>query len=170
MPNIKLPKTALEPRPNLPAGMYDVMLDGFKPGLSKGADGKAKTVNLQPQMKIINSAGTTTDGKPLNGQKVFDNLNVGFGPRLQDFVHCFGERMVEEGDTVDIPGQFVGPDDDPSKWVYHGPLTGKVGKLELVEIAATKPGAKPTDKVTTIKRYFCAVQGCDVNHMENLAR
>jgi hypothetical protein len=173
MPNLTFPKSALEPRPNLPAGRITVMFKGFKPKLSKKQEGKEQSVNLNPELIIINDSRSTPDGKPLNGQKLFDSLNLSFLPRLQDFVHAFGTPMTESGDNVDLPGYFDGDtsNTDPAKWGnYQGPLTNETAELELAEVPSRKAGAKPTDTQVDIKRYFCRVPGCQVQHMESLIR
>jgi hypothetical protein len=171
MPNLSFPKTALEPRPNLPVGTITVVFSGFKPKLSKPKPGKEQSVNMNPDLKIINDSRTTPDGKPLNGQKVFESLNLSFLPRVQDFVHAFGCEMTENGENVDLPGYFDGDTSakDPTQWgQYHGPLTGEQATLELVEVQSRKPGAKANDTQVDIKRYICRVPGCTVNHMESL--
>lgn len=169
MPNLTFPKSALEPRAQLPAGIVTVIFEGFKPKLSKNKE--KPSVNLNPQLKIVNDSRVDASGKSLNGQKVFDSLNLSFLPRLQDFVHAFGEELVENGDNVDLPGYFDGDTSnaDPAQWgQYHGPLLGRQAQLELVEVPSRKPGAKPTDTQVDIKRYICSVPGCGTRHMESL--
>jgi hypothetical protein len=173
MPNLSFPRSALEPRPNLPAGQLTVVFQGFKPKLSKKQPGKEQSVNMNPILTIVNDSRTGQDGKPLNGQKLFDSLNLSFLPRLQDFIHAFGLEMTANGDNVDIPGYFDGDTSqpDPEKWgTYHGPLEGEQATVELAEVPSRKTGAKPTDTQTDIKRYLCRVSGCTVNHMESLIR
>src|SRR5580700_9155206 len=168
MPNLTFPKSALEPRPNLPAGPLQVVFTGFKPKLSKKKPDKEQSVNMNPEIKIINDSRSDVSGKPLNGQKLFESLNLSFLPRVQDFVHAFGCEMVENGDNVDLPGYFDGDtaNADPSKWgAYHGPLLNEMATIELAEVPSRKPGAKPTDTQVDIKRYICRVSGCTVNHM-----
>lgn len=170
-PNLSFPKSALEPRPNLPVGPIQVIFGGFKPKLSKLQPGKEQSVNLNPELKVINDSRSDPAGKPLNGQKVFENLNLSFLPRLQDFVHAFGIPMTEDGDNVDLPGYWDGDttQKDPTKWGnYHGPLEGQMATLEMAEEVSRKKGAKPTDTQVSIKRYICTVLGCTVNHMESL--
>jgi hypothetical protein len=173
MPNLQFPKSALEPRPNLPAGMIQVIFNGFKPKLSKKQEGKDQTVNMNPELVIINDSRTTADGKPLNGQKLFTSLNLSFLPAVQDFCHAFGQPMTESGDNVDLPGYFDGDTTvvDPAKWgQYHGPLQGEQATIELAEVPSRRQGAKATDTQVDIKRYICRVQGCTTNHMETLIR
>jgi hypothetical protein len=151
--------------------MIQVIFNGFKPKLSKLKVGKTQSVNMNPELKIVNDSRTDPSGKPLNGQKLFENLNLTFLPRVQDFVHAFGQEMVENGDNVDFPGYFDGDTSatDPAKWgQYHGPLQGEIATLELAEEPSRKAGAKPTDTQVSIKRYICRVPGCAVNHMESL--
>lgn len=179
MPNLTFPKSALEPRPNLPAGSIQVMFKGFKPKLSKKQPDKEQSVNLNPELVIVNDSRSDKSGKPLNGQKLFETLNLSFMPRLQDFCHAFGQPMGGEDDTdnahVSIPGYF---DNEPvmqaagwHEWgLYHGPLEGEYATVELAEVKSRKPNAKSTDTQTDIKRYVCRVPGCTVNHMESLIR
>lgn len=171
MANLSFPKSALEPRANLPAGNVDVIFNGFKPKLSKKKEGKEQSVNLNPELKIVNDTRTDASGKSLNGQKVFESLNLTFLPRLVDFVHAFGLELTENGENVDIPGYFDGDTSktDPAAWgTYHGPLLGETATLELAEVQSRKPGAKPGDTQVDIKRYICRVPGCTTQHMESL--
>jgi hypothetical protein len=169
MPSLSFPKSALEPRPNLPPGFIHVIFTGFRPKLSKKGD----SINMNPQLHVVNDPRTDSSGKPLNGQTVFESLNLSFPPRLVDLVHALGCEMVENGDNVDIPGYFDGDtsNPDPSQWgTYHGPLENQVAQLELAEVQSRRSGAKPGDKQTDIKRYICKVQGCTVPHIESLIR
>jgi hypothetical protein len=171
MPNLTFPKSALEPRPNLPAGQITIVFGGFKPKLSKKKEGKDQSVNLNPDLKVINDSRTTPDGKPLNGQRLFESLNLSFLPRVQDFCHAFGVPMTENGDNVDLPGYWDGDttQTDPTKWgAYHGPLQGEQALIELAEVQSRKAGAKATDTQVDIKRYICRVPGCTVQHLESL--
>jgi len=173
MANLSFPKSALEPRPNLPAGPIQVVFLGFKPKLSKKQEGKEQSVNMNPELKIINDSRNDASGKTLNGQKLFDSLNLSFLPRLQDFCHAFGAALTENGENVDIPGYFDGDttNPDPTKWgTYHGPLLNEMGTVELAEVPSRKTGAKPGETQTDIKRYICRVPSCDVQHMETLIR
>ena len=179
-PNLQFPKSALEPRPAFKAGIYDVMFKGFKQSLSKNANETTgeKSINLNPELTICNSPETFPDGKPYNGSKVFTPLNLSFLPAVQDFFHCFGDVLVENGDVIDLPGSFGNgtSDPDPKNWgPYSGVSLNAIGKIELVETPANKKvGNKyvpdPTKTRTEIKRYICNVPGCAVNHLETLIR
>lgn len=178
MPNLQFPKTALEPRPNIPPGVVQVMFKGFKPSLSKKQEGKDQTINLNPELVIVNHPGTFPDGKPINGSKVFTSLNLSFLPAVQDFFHCFGEQLIENGDNVEIPGQFANgtSDPNPANWgPYSGSCVNAVGSLELLEVQANKKVGNtyvpdPTKTRTDIKRYMCQVPGCTAQHVESLIR
>lgn len=181
MPNMTFPKSALEPRPNLPAGIYDVMFKGFKPALSKNPSESTgeKSINLNPEIVICNSPLTFgKENKPVNGQKVFTSLNLSFLPAVQDFFHCFGETLIENGENVDLPGSFANgtANPDPKQWgPYSGAAVNCIGKIELVEVQANKKVGNtyvpdPTKTRTEIKRYHCAVPGCTIEHMESLIR
>ena len=177
MANLTFPKSALEPRPNVPAGKITVMFKGFKPKLSKKQEGKDQTVNLNPELVIVNDSRSFPDGKPLNGAKLFESLNLSFLPRVQDFCHALGVPLTEDGDNVTLPGYFDGDNDnpDPTRWGnFQGPMLNETLELELVEVQANKKGPDgkyhpdPTKTRTDIKRYFCRVPGCQVQHLESL--
>jgi hypothetical protein len=155
--------------------MIEVVFTGFKPKLSKKKEGKDQSVNLNPEIKVVNDSRSDASGKPLNGQKLFESLNLSFLPRVQDFCHAFGAPMTENGENVDIPGYFDGDTSQSNSeaavaaWgQYHGPLLNEIGTIELAEVKSRKPGAKPTDTQVDIKRYVCRVAGCTVNHLESL--
>lgn len=158
MAGIKIPKKSLEKLPPLPSGMAQVRFDGFKPDWSQGKDGKEKSINLKPQMKIINNSNPE-----LNGRHVNDWLNVNAGWVLLDFLHAFGQEFVENGDDVDIPGDFQYTGSDPKLPTgYQGPLLGQIADVELTQT--------PDGKYTNIKRYICRIPGCQVAHQENLVK
>lgn len=171
MPNLSFPKSALEPRPNLPAGTIQVVFKGLKPKLSKKKEGKDQSVNLNPELSIVNDQRQSADGKPLNGQRVFEVLNMNFLPRIQDFFHALGVPLTENGDSVDLPGYFEGDtsEPDPEKWgEFRSPALNEIATLELATVKSRRVGAKPTDTQTDIKRYICRVPGCTVQHLESL--
>lgn len=181
MPNLTFPKSALEPRPNFKAGVYDLMFKGFKPLLSKNANENTgeKSINLNPELVIVNSSETFPDGKPYNGSKVFTSLNLSFLPAVQDFFHAYGEGLIENGDNVDLPGSFANgtSSSDPKNWgAYQGTILNGIAKVELVETQANKKDASgkwvpdPTKTRTDIKRWFCVVPGCQTQHVESLIR
>jgi hypothetical protein len=159
MPKIAIPKKQLEPPSRLPAGMMTVRLDGFKPDKSKPKPGKDQSINLNPVMKTVNNPDPELNNKP-----VFENLNVNAGWVIQDFVHGFGLEMVNNGESSDIPGEFLGPENEPKLWQYQGPLLGRLANVELIE---TEYNGK---KQIKIKRYLCAVPGCQLSHSENLVK
>jgi hypothetical protein len=180
MPNLSFPKSSLEPRPALPAGRVTCMFKKFTPKLSKNVSESTgeKSINLNPELVIINDARTTADGKPLNGQKVFTSLNLNFMPAVQDFFHALGLPLTESGEDVELPGYFDGDtqNPDPTKWGnFQGPAINETMELELVEVQANKKQGNawvpdPTKTRSEIKRYICRVQGCQVQHMESLNR
>jgi hypothetical protein len=157
MPKIRAPKESLEGRPTLPAGIYHFRVDGFIPKKSK--DGNS--VNLQPKMRIINHATA-------NDQPIFENLNSQAGWVQRDFCHALGIQMEQNGqphpEGTDLPGEFTGPEGDPSQWKYIGPIVGRTGQVELHIVSNGKGGTKAAPK-----RYICAVPGCTVKHTETLS-
>ena len=153
MPKFGFDKQDLQGPVPIPPGIYEVRLDGFKPKKSK----KGETVNLNPTLVIINHATE-------NDKKVWYNCNTAYPPGLLDLCHCFGVRFEnEDGENPQFPGDFQGPDNDPSQWSYIGPLVGQIGKLEIAEADNGKGGKK-----TAVKRFFCAVPGCTASHKESL--
>ena len=129
-------------------------------GLSSvSLDGELVPTNqFQPKMVIVNHPTN-------NDQRLFDNLNSGAW-YLQDFVHCFGLEMTDQGDgTLGIPGEFQGPDDDPSKWTYVGDLLGRVGKVRVVVVEGQNKRMQ-----NAIDQFYCAVPACQEKHTTNLVR
>ena len=150
MPKIHAPKESIEGKPQLGGGIFEFRLDGFKPKKSK--DGKS--TNLNPQMRVINHPTN-------NDAPIFENMNSQAGWVQQDFCHALGVEMEPDGG---FPGEFNGPESDPSQWTYMGPLVGRTGRVELVQVPNLKGGMR-----TTPKKYFCAVPGCTARHTESLA-
>ena len=153
MPKISVQRDKVEGFKPVEAGVYEVRLDGFGPKTSKKGD----STNLQPKMVIVNHPTH-------NDQRLFDNLNSGAW-YLQDFVHCFGLEMEDQGESVGIPGEFQGPDDDPSKWTYVGPLLGRVGKVRVL-VTEGQNGRKQN----AIDQFYFAVPACQEKHTTNLVR
>jgi hypothetical protein len=149
MPKLTGSKEEIQGRPNLPEGLYTVRLDGFKPRHSKNKD----SVNLQPQMKIINHPEH-------NSRQIFDNLNTNAKFLWPDFCHCFGVPL--ESDT-NFPGDFIGPDDNPEQWQYTGPLLGQTGQIYVVESDNGKGGRN-----NKIRFYVCKLPNCEHKHSKQL--
>jgi len=156
VPKLSASKEEIKGLPPIAEGLYAVRLDGFKPKLSKNRD----SVNLNPQLKVINSP-------EFNDRIVFENLNTKAKWIWKDFCHAFGVPLKEEpnGD-VEFPGDFNGPDDNPEAWAYSGPLTGQEGQVYLVQQDDTKGGTK-----NAIKFYVCKLgASCSEKHSSNLAK
>lgn len=137
-------------------GLYTLRLTGFKPKKNKDGD----SVNFNAQMKIINSP-------EFDDTKMFETLSAKAGFTQWDFAHAFGMELEDMGN-----GQYVLPGtwdkdlakfkaDDPSTWVYDGPLLGRDAQ---VEIANDTYEGKINNKV---KRYICAVPDCDIKFPDN---
>lgn len=149
-----------------PGGEYTVQFNGFKPKLSKKGD----SINLNPILRVV--------GHPTLADKlVFYNCNDGFFPGIIDLVHAFGLELVDESDNAgDIPGDFLGYDpanlSTLAHTVYAGPLLGRTGRLELVEQQKVGRDGNPIPNETSnaVKRFFCQVPGCKVNHKDNLIK
>lgn len=140
-------------------GLYTVRLMGFKPKKNNNGD----SVNFNAQMKIINHP--EYDGTPL-----YETLSAKAGFTQWDFAHAFGMELEDLGN-----GQYVLPgtwdkdlakfkEDDPSTWVYDGPLLGRDAQVEV----ANDPNFRDSTKLDNkIKRYICAVDQCDVKFPDN---
>lgn len=159
MPRLTASKDEVKGPAPLPEGLYTVRLDGFKPKAAK----KGGSVNLNPTLKVVNSA-------EFNDRYVFENLNSK-GPWIwPDFHHCFGVDI-----TKDAEGNYefvgFGPDgeDNPEKWTYGpehgGQLSGRTGQVYLVQTDNGSGGVK-----TAIKYYVCAMPNCSEKHSANLVK
>lgn len=155
MAKITFSKESLAGVPPVPDGVYDLRLEGFEPSLSKSKD----SVNLNPILTVVNHPTE-------NGKRVFINLNTKAGWIIESFCHCFGLPLVDDGSgNMTIPGDFQGPDDDPEKWQYVGPLTGLVGKAF---VKATTFNGKTNNKVD---QFMCALgSACNTKHATGLAQ
>jgi len=155
MPRLTVSKDDLKGGPLLPEGLYTVRLDGFKPSWSKNRG----SVNLNPQMKIINHLEH-------NDRPIFENLNSKGHWVWPDFHHAFGVTMPESenGSNLDFVG-FDGPEDEPDKWTYNGPLLGQVGQVYIIQADNTQGGVR-----NSVKYYVCRVPNCHERHSQNLAK
>jgi hypothetical protein len=137
-----------------PDGLYELRLEGFEPEKSRKGD----SINLNPVLKIVNHP-------TLNNKRVFDNLNSSAAWIIESFSHAFGQALTPNPQGGgDMPGDFIGPDDDPGKWQYQGPLTGAVAKAFL---KTTQYNGKDNTKVD---QWFCAVPNCQTKHAQGLAK
>lgn len=155
MPKLTASKEEIKGLPLMNEGMLTVRLDGFKPQLSKKKD----SVNLNPVMKVINHA-------EYNDRNVFENLNTKGKWVWTDFCHAFGVPLVTTptGDA-EFPGDFDGPEDDPTKWEYRGPLIGQQAQLYIIQGDNGQGGVN-----NKVKYYVCKVAGCVEKHSANLAK
>jgi hypothetical protein len=154
MPKVSMSKESLEQKPALPDGLYEIRLEGFEPKKSKSGT----STNLNPIIKVINHPTET-------GRKVFDNLNSGAAWIIEAFCHSFGLELVPDGNGgFNMPGDFNGPEDDPSKWSYTGPLTGCVSKAFL------KQTVYNNQTNTKVDQWVCSVPNCAKKHPTGLAK
>ena len=147
-------KEEIKGLPAMTEGMVTLRLDGFEPKLSS----KKTSVNLNPIMKVINHA-------EYNDRRVFENLNTLGKWVWPDFCHAFGIAMVEANGDFEFPGDWDGPESEPDKWQYKGPLLGQQAQVYVVQVDDTKGGVR-----NAIKYYICKVQGCSSKHSANLAK
>jgi hypothetical protein len=137
-----------------PDGLYELRIEGFEPEFSS----KKTSINLNPILKIINHPS-------LNGKRVFDNLNSGAAWIIESFCHAAGQRLTPNPNGGgDMPGDFVGADDNPTSWQYTGPLTGTIAKAFLKNAPYNGKDQSKVDQ------WFCSVPGCQTKHAQNLAR
>lgn len=149
----------------VPAGIYTLQFNGFKPKVSKAGD----SVNLNAEFSIIQHP-------EYEGRKIFASLNTKGAFIFPDFVHaCDCEMEVvqdefvgTEAENLTLPGVFDGSDqypEDPSQWKYMGPLTNATLQVELAE---TEYQGK---KRNEIRMFVCALGGtCSAKHSTNLIR
>jgi hypothetical protein len=138
----------------VPEGLYQVKVLGFKPAKSKGGD----SINFNPILELV---GTTDgspcpkqeDGSPITSQ-YWAGLNSKADGIVNDFCHCFGLPMEGPPTALEIPGIFDGPEGEPSRWQYKGPLVGRIGKAYLIQQEYN------TRQSNKIKYYVCAVPDC----------
>jgi hypothetical protein len=155
MPKLTASKEEVKGLPVLTEGMYTVRLDGFEPKL----DSKKTGVNLNPLMKVINHP-------EFNDRRVFENLSTKGKWVWPDFCHAFGVAMPEApGGELEFPGDWDGPQDEPDKWQYRGPLLGQQAQIYVIQTDDTKGGVR-----NAIKYYVCKLAGCSSKHSSNLAK
>lgn len=138
-----------------PDGLYELRLEGFEPEFSS----KRTSINLNPVLKVVNH-------QTLNGKRVFDNLNSSASWIIEAFCHAFGLPLTPNANGGgDIPGEFMGPDDNPEAWQYVGPLTGCVGKVIL------KAKSWQGKESSAIDQWLCSVgDTCKTKHPSGLAK
>jgi hypothetical protein len=154
MPKLTASKEEIKGLPPLAEGLVTVRLDGFEPKLSS----KKTSVNLNPVMKVINHAEH-------NDRRIFENLNTMGKWVWPDFCHAFGVPMVEANGDFEFPGDWDGPESEPDKWQYRGPLLGQQAQLYVIQQDDTKGGVR-----NAVKYYVCKVQGCSTKHSANLVK
>lgn len=142
-------KEEIEGLKPVPAGIYNVLLVGFKPKTSKAGD----SINLNAQVKIVGNA-------EFENRMVFASLNTKIPGFIQDFVHSFGIEMEDQnGENPSIPGVFDGEptkfnEQDPSTWKYQGPLLGQTAQWEL---GLRDYEGQPTQDII---KFICKVPQC----------
>jgi len=159
---MKVSKEAVEGLEVVPAGIYMVRFIEFKPKYSKAdpTGQKQPSLNYHARMEIVEG--------DYAGRMIFEGLNEKAGWVQNDFCHAFGLAMEQNPDeSYSIPGQWDGDENNTETWKYSGPLTGKIGKIEL---AVDSYNGKQNNKV---RRYFCAVNNCEqlyptIRHSQDL--
>lgn len=152
MPRIQLNKERLEGLQPLPDGLYTIRCDGFEPEYSSNRD----SINLYPKLVVVNHPQH-------NGFSLIENLNTKADWIILAFCHAFG---VSVGEDLNLPGEFNGPDNDPTKWQYVGPLLGQTAQVLLKQCDNTKGRM-----VTKVDQYLCKLgAACKTQHPTGLAR
>lgn len=88
-----------------------------------------------------------------------------------DLCHALGIPMEAQPDgSIALPGDFNGPQDEPEKWQYRGPLVGRTCKAYLVKETSSKG-----TEVNNIKYFICGIQDCatrfpKIQHSKDLTR
>jgi hypothetical protein len=170
MPPFKmtLSKEQVEGKEALPEGIYEVRFIRFNPKLSKDkGDGQERSINLNAEYEVMNNPEYA-------GRKVFEIMNMKSYNIQSEVCHAFGIPLdVDDDGDYYIPGTWDSkPDFDPAlpeTYEYKGPLTGKIGKIEL---AITTFQGRQRNQV---RRYFCAVDDCatkfpEIRHVQNLIK
>ena len=153
-PRLTASKEAVQGPAPMPEGMYTVRFDGFDPKYAKDK----QSVNLNPKLKVINHP-------EYNDRPIFDNWNTKAVWLWPDYHHAFGVPIAKDGGgDYEFVG-FDGPEDDPTKWQYNGPLIGQQAQLYLVQADNTKGGVK-----NAIKYYVCKLAGCQEKHSSDLIK
>jgi len=161
----------LEGMQPVPDGQYKVMFVEFKPQHAKTVNqvtGK-KSINLNAKVKILRHPEFEQE------RYLIASLNEGVPSFIQDFVHSFGLEMEDQlGDNPNIPGVFDADkakfkEDDPSTWVYTGPLTARTA---IWEVGLGDYNGRP---VNTLKRFICSVPDCatkfpKIRHAQDMAK
>ena len=141
----------------LPAGIYDLRLESFKPArpaATKKPDFQGPYspekhgVNFNPRFVVVNS----TD--EFNGTSIFVALSSKFARAIEDFSHGLGLPLEEQGSNLQLPGNFEGDENDPESAKYVGPLLGRICK------AFVEPQTFQGRTSNTIRYYICAVTDC----------
>src|SRR6185437_7547312 len=87
----------------IPAGIYTVRLNGFKPRLNKNKD----SVNFNAQMEVINHP-------EFDKSRLFETLSAKAGFTQWDFAHAFGLELADQGNgQYALPGTWDG---DPTSF------------------------------------------------------
>lgn len=148
---MKVSKDKIEGKEVMLPGEYELKLVAFAPKASKSGT----SFNYNPIMEVQNHPEYA-------GRKVFDSWNSTAAWLLADYCHAFGLPLETDakGEDFWLPGVWNGDlakynEDDPSTWVYKGPLIGRTAKVEL---AVDNYNGRDNNKV---RRYFCAVKDCE---------
>lgn len=154
----------------VPANVYRVRFDGFKPKFAKLKEGQTvpSSINLNGEVTII-------DNPEFENRKLFVSLNDSIPSFIQDFCHSFGVPFTIDADgDPSFPGIFdADPStynpNDPTTWKYAGPLVGQTASWE---VGVGEYQGRPNQ---SIRRFVCSIPGCaetypEVRHSNDMAR
>jgi hypothetical protein len=146
MPKMGVPAQSIESSSALDEGMYKLRLTSINCKFTEKKD----SVNMRWEYEILGHQ--TKDGKAYK-TSMFISQKAGW--IQNDATHALGLTMEEQPDkSLTIPGEFTGPDAEPEKWQYRGPLLGRECQAYLVR--ETSNGRE----YNNIKYYVCAVPNC----------
>lgn len=173
MPPFKmsLSKEQVEGKEVVPEGLYKVRFVKFAPKLSKADTSnpsKERSINLNAEYEIV-------DHPDHAGRKIFEVANMKSYNIQTEICHCFGVplELDPNDDSYFIPGtwdsrQDFDPD-NPETYEYKGPLTGKIG---MIELAVTSFNGRSRNQP---RRYLCGIPTCaqdfpQIRHQQNLVK
>jgi hypothetical protein len=155
MPKMGVPAASIEGSQPLDEGMYKLRLIA----ISCKKSTKGDSTNMKFEYEI--QGQQQKDGKSFK-TNIFISEKAGW--IQNDAVHALGLTMEEQpGGALAIPGDFVGPDAEPEKWQYKGPLLGRDCEAFLVN----------DGRYNNIKYFVCHVPNCaqrfpKVSHTKDL--
>jgi hypothetical protein len=167
-----LSKEQVEGKEAVPEGIYEVRFLRFNPRLSKAAIEQhapfdPRNINLNAEYEVVNNPEYA-------GRRIYEIASMKSYNIQTEICHGFDVPLdIDENGEYFIPGTWDSrPDFNqelPETYEYKGPLSGKIGKIELaIETFNGRPRNRP-------RRYFCAIDDCatkfpEIRHVQNLIK